>query len=177
MGDAYTAIADDEYTLFYNPAALGRNNGVSIFFINPDASVTNAIDEQDRFKNFPQNDPAAISDRLIGLPLHLHAGATPGVKVRNVGMNLFASVNTNIELRNAVHPSLDIDYHYDRGFILGYAFTFGSGKVKGSKRKKSTTAGHKTSVGFAVKNMNRQGANDNYDLFGLRLLNLISNQK
>ena len=24
MGDAFTAIADDEYTLFYNPAALGR---------------------------------------------------------------------------------------------------------------------------------------------------------
>lgn len=29
MGDAYTAIADDEFTLFYNPAALGRNKGVS----------------------------------------------------------------------------------------------------------------------------------------------------
>ena len=30
MGDAFTAVADDEMTLFYNPAALGRHRGVSI---------------------------------------------------------------------------------------------------------------------------------------------------
>ena len=35
MGDAYTAVADDEYTLFYNPAALGRHKGVHISTINP----------------------------------------------------------------------------------------------------------------------------------------------
>ncbi|MBF0360783.1 MAG: hypothetical protein HQK49_07220 [Oligoflexia bacterium] len=177
MGDAYTAIADDEYTLFYNPAALGRHSGLSVFVINPDASVTNALSEKSRFENFPQNDPVAIADRMMGLPLHLHLGGTPGVKIQNVGLNLFAAVNTDIELRNAIHPSLDVDYHYDRGFIIGYAATFGGGKVRGSKRKKAKTAGHKTSIGLAVKNMNRQGVNDSYDLFGLRLLNIISNQK
>ena len=53
MGDAYTAIADDEYTLFYNPAAMGRHKGLSVYFVNPEVAVTNAIDELDRFENFP----------------------------------------------------------------------------------------------------------------------------
>ena len=30
MGDAYTTLADDESVLFYNPAALGRNEHLTI---------------------------------------------------------------------------------------------------------------------------------------------------
>jgi hypothetical protein len=93
------------------------------------------------------------------------------------GFNLFASSKTNIVLRNAIHPILDVDYRYDRGFIAGYAFNIGSGafssRIKKSAKSKITT-GNRFSVGLAVKHMNRQGLSDQFDLFGTTLLNKIN---
>lgn len=174
MGDAYTAVADDAYTLFYNPAALGRNQGLSVYFINPDIGVTNVLREVDRFENFPERDPVAISDRVLGLPFYLRAGATPGLKMEHFGLSFFAGVKTNLILRNAVHPTLSADYDYDRGFVAGYAFTFGHG---GRGKSKKSTAGRRTSIGVAVKQMNRQGIHQQFDLFGLSLLNKITSSE
>src|SRR5690606_968026 len=125
IGDAYTSLAEDEYTLFYNPALLGRHSGLSFTPINPDISATNALDEMDRFKNFPKNDAVAISDRIMGFPIHLHGGVAPGLKMASVGLSLLASSTTNVILRNKTHPTLDVDYRLDRGFIMGFAYSMG----------------------------------------------------
>lgn len=177
MGDAFTAVADDDYTLFYNPAALGRNKGVSFTPLNPEIGGTNALDDLDRFENFPKSDPSAIADRILNYPVHLQAGIFPGLKMGRFGFNLFASSKTNIVLRNAIHPTLDVDYRYDRGFIAGYAHNIGSGafasRIKKSSKEK-LTSGNRVSFGIAVKHMNRQGISDQYDLFGTTLLNKIN---
>jgi hypothetical protein len=169
MGHSYTSICDDEYTLFYNPAVLGRHSGLSVNLINPELNVTNVVNELDRFSNFP-SDPSEIPERILGLPLHLRLSAAPGLKMGQFGMNLVALGHTNIILKNTVHPSLDIDYRVDRGWIMGYAFKFGRlNRGKGRLRNKFA-GGSQGSIGFAVKNYNRQGINKNYDLFGLELL-------
>lgn len=177
MGDAYTAIADDEYTLFYNPAALGRNKGVSLTPLAPSVGGTNALDDMDRFKDFPKSDPTAIANRILNYPVTIQASIFPGLKMGQFGMSLFATSKTNIVLRNAIHPSLDVDYRYDRGFIAGYAYNIGSGafaaKVKKSNKEK-ITSGRRISFGAAVKHMNRQGISDQFDLFGTTLLNKIN---
>ena len=177
MGDAYTAIADDEYTLFYNPAALGRNKGVSFTPLAPSLGGTNALDDMDRFDNFPQKDPAAIAQRILNYPVTIQASIFPGLKLGTFGFNLFATSKTNIVLRNAIHPALDVDYKYDRGFVAGYAYNIGSGafsqKIKKSNKEK-LTSGRRISFGVAVKHMNRQGISDQYDLFGTKLLNKIN---
>lgn len=177
MGDAYTAVADDEYTLFYNPAALGRNKSVSLTPLSPSIGGTNVIKDPDKFKNFPQSDPAAIADRILNYPVTLQASIFPGVKMGNFGLNLFASSKTNMVLRNAIHPILDVDYRYDRGFIVGYAYSVGSGAFA-TRAKKTTkqkiTSGQRVSVGIGVKHMTREGMNDQYDLFGTTLLHTIN---
>ena len=177
MGDAFTAVADDEYTLFYNPAALGRNKSVTLTAINPSIGGTNAIKDTDRFKDFPKSDPAAIADRILNYPVSIQASVFPGLKMGPFGFSLFASSKTNIVLRNAIHPILDADYRYDRGFIAGYAHSFGSGAFA-SRAKKTTkqkiTTGQRISIGVAVKHMNREGLNDQFDLFGTTLLNKIN---
>jgi hypothetical protein len=172
MGDAYTAISDDEYTLFYNPAALGRHGGLSVHLINPDISVTNVLDELDRFENFPSSDPAAIAERIMGFPLHVHLGATPGLKMGNLGFSLMAQTTTDILLRNLIYPSLDVRYGVDRGWVLGYAYSTGT-KIRSNKDKKNKV-GNRTNIGFSIKNINRQGIFDRYDLFGLELLTKLS---
>lgn len=178
MGDAYTAIADDAFTLFYNPAALGRHDGLSLHIVNPQVSAINALGEMDRFKNFPSSDPVAMSDRLIGLPIHLGFSGRPTIKLQHLGMTYFADFTTNLELKNAVHPIFDLDLKYDRGFIIGYAFSFGNGgnsgaNWSGKKKSKKANAGQRISVGTAIKSMSRQGILQAYDLFGLKLLNKI----
>jgi hypothetical protein len=166
LGDAYTARADDEFTLFYNPAALGRNSGVEISPLNPQLGVTNALDEVDRFKDFPSNDPVAISDRLLGFPVYLQAGVFPGLKMATFGFNLFAQSRTSFLLQNQTHPFLDLDYRVDRGFVAGFAFNFGN-TSKGS--------GRRTSFGISLKHSQREGVKGLFDLFGTDLLTKIAN--
>ena len=176
MGDAYTAIADDEYTLFYNPAALGRNKGVAFTLFNPSFGVTDVLSEQNRFKSFPTTAPL-IANRLMEIPVYLQAGIFPTLKMGQFAFTLFANNKTSFVLRNATHPMLDLDYRYDRGFICGFAHNIGSGAfstkaVKGGKS--STSAGNRLSIGFALKHMSRQGIKDQFDLFGTGLLSKIN---
>lgn len=177
MGDAYTAVADDEYTLFYNPAALGRNKGVSFSPLNPSIGGTNVLGDLDKFKDFPKKDPAAIANRILNYPVSLKAAIFPGLKMSSFGFNLFASSKTSMILRNAIHPILEVDYRYDKGFITGFAYNIGSGatssRIKKSSKSK-TTSGKRFSVGGALKFINREGMSDQYDLFGTTLLNKVA---
>lgn len=175
MGDAYTALAnDDEYTLFYNPAALGVNQSVSITAINPNIGLTNALDELDRFENFPKKDTAAIADRLLGFPVFLHLDGTPTIKMPFFALSLFASSNTSLVLRNKIHPALNVKYSLDKGFATGFAYSFGSG-AKRKKGSKIVSTGHRTSIGMGVKFIKREGLDSEFDLFSTDILNIVSN--
>ena len=165
LGDAYTARADDEFTLFYNPAALARNSGLEVSPLNPQIGVTDALDEVDRFKDFPSSDAAAISDRLLGFPVFVQAGLFPGLKMASFGFNFFAQTRTSLLLQNATHPLLNLDYRVDRGFVAGFAYSFGKGK-----RSKT---GVKSSLGISLKHTQREGISGQYDLFGTELLSKI----
>ena len=179
MGDAYTAVADDEFTLFYNPAALGRNKGVAFTLVNPDFGLTDALSELDRFKNFPSGNNAApqIANRIMDFPIYLQAGIFPTLKMGQFGFTLFANSKSSLVLRNATNPEIDINYKYDRGFIFGFAHNIGTGAYSAKAKKgakSSTSAGSRLSFGMAVKHMNRQGLDDQFDLFGTTLLSKIN---
>ena len=171
MGDAFTARADDEYTLFYNPAALGRNAGLRLSPINPQVGVVSALDDMNRFKKFPSSDASKIGERLMGFPVYFNAAASPGMKFGPVGMVMFASSSPSVVLRNNVHPMMDIDYRLDRGFIIGFSHSIGSGGISTSGKK--TSPGKRLSIGIALKSINRQGLDSSYDLFGTELSNTI----
>lgn len=173
MGDAYTSLADDEYTLFYNPAALAKNSGVEMYFLNPHFGVTNALGDLDRFEDFPSSDAVAINERLQGFPVHAQLGITPGFKIGGFGLSYIANSTMNLVLRNAIHPALDLDYRYDKGFVMGYAHSFGSLAGRTSRKSKSSQ-GSMTSIGASFKYIQREGTETSYDLFGTKLLNDIN---
>ena len=166
MGDAYTTLADDEYTLFYNPAILGGHKGLSFTPLPPKLSVTNALDEMDGFEDFPSSDAADIADRIIGFPIHFQVGAYPSLKFSRIAMTLFANSSLNMNLRNGVYPQMDINYNYDRGFVFGYAHN-----IRGNER------GSRTSIGLSIKNVNRSSLKNTFDLFGTKLLNIVSDEE
>lgn len=176
MGDAFTAVADDEYTLFYNPAALGRNESVSFVPLSPGFGLTDPLSGIDKFTNFPSEAPA-IANKLMDFPIYLQASAFPTVKMAHFGMSLFLNNQTSMVLRNSIHPILDLRYIYDRGFIAGFAYNLGNGSMarKDSMTKKTqTSAGERLSIGVAIKHVTRQGLDGQFDLFGTKLLNTIS---
>lgn len=176
MGDAYTAIADDEYTLFYNPAALGKNKGVSFTLLDPSFGLTDALSEMDRFEKFPST-AEGIATRIMDFPIYIQAGIVPTLKMGPFGFSLFADSKTSLMLRNATHPMLDINYRYDRGFIFGFAHNIGSGAFSSIAKKTSkqtTSAGTRLSLGASIKHMNRQGLKNQFDLFGTGLLSKIN---
>lgn len=173
MGDAFTSLADDTYTLFYNPAGLANSRAVEVSLLNPSFGVTNALDELDRFDNFPNNDVSAINERLQGLPVYAQTGISPGIKMGGFfGVNFLANSTTSLILRNKTHPEIDIDYRYDRGFVMGGAYTFGRAPTR---RWKGGASGSYTTIGFGFKYLNREGVDSTYDLFGTKLLSDIAN--
>ena len=170
MGDAYTAVADDDHTLFYNPAALGRHRGVTLSILNPKAETTDILEKDvrkfkfktaDKYRNWPKS-PEEIAGRVLGSPFHLSAGVSPSIKIEHFGLTFLANTKLKMILENAIHPNIDLDYRLDRGFLVGYAKRFGSQKSY-------------TSLGMGIKSINRQGLRGRYDLFGTQLVKLTEN--
>ena len=172
MGDAWTALAnDDEMTLFYNPASLGANSSVGFNLINPKLGATNALDELDRFEDFPSGDAGAISERLLGFPVFVEASIFPTFKMLNFAFSFFATSKTSLVMTNAVHPTLKADYRYDRGFAFGFGYNLIGGKTA---RGKSLGNGERLSIGYTLKYLRREGLSKSFDIFGTGLLDDIN---
>ncbi len=174
MGDAYTSLVEDEYILFYNPAAIGKTFGVYLTPLNVDLGVTNFYDDQAKFKNLPKTAPG-IASRFMGYPIYLHAGYNPGFRFGPFAFNYYLSNTSSMVMHNIVHPFIDIDYRYDRGFTFGFAYTIGKSAKKNYKTKKKTTpTGRRTSFGFSTKFISRESIAENISLYSTTLLNQIA---
>lgn len=158
MGDAFTAVNDDSFTLFYNPASMGRHKKAFSFHpLQVQLSGTNVLKDMDRFKNFP-NEPVGVSEVMMNYPAHASVGTAPGFKIYNFGFNLISSESYDVLLRNRSHPMLDVDFKSDRGFIVGAAIPLGDHRIK--------NFGSQTSLGVGAKYISREGVRDTLALTG-----------
>lgn len=161
MGDAFTAVNDDEYSLFYNPASLARHRrDFTISPLSGHLSGTNVLNDLDRFSDFP-SDPVAASDVLMDYPVHASAGVTPGFKLFNVGFSYIVNDSYDLLLRNRTHPTLDLDLRSDRGVQLGVGIPLGPGRIS-----KKSVSGSQTSLGISAKYIKRKGLRDSLALAG-----------
>jgi len=176
VGNAFTARALDNYSLFYNPAAIGPSKLVEVYPINPLGELSNVFENADKFKGLPDS-PAGMAERIIDIPLSASVQGAPGIKFGPIAFNVFLGNETNMILRNQVYPQLDISYRLDRGFILGFASSWGNGgkyqKNSYTRTKKATAQGSSFSLGAAVKYVDRQSLDGNYSLFGTKLYSSI----
>jgi len=161
MGDAYTAIADDESTLYYNPATLGRHKGFSFWPINPTIQVPNILKDPDRFSDVG-TDPADFADVALNFPIHIGTATTPAFKMGKFGLTAIVNSETNLNLVNTIDPMLDIDHRYDKGFIAGYGFPL------------SGSEGSGLSAGLSVKYLQREGLFGSYNLISTTMLDALN---
>jgi hypothetical protein len=172
MGDAFTAVNDDAFTLFYNPASLARHKrDFTLHPLNPQFNGTNLISDQDRFKNFP-TDPGGASKVLMDYPVHASAGIAPGFKIFNVGVSFIANESFDALLRNQSHPMLDLDVRSDKGVMVGVGIPLGPNRLS----KKSST-GSQTSLGLTVKYLERTGVRDTLALAGPTVVDSLSRKE
>lgn len=172
MGDAFTAINDDSFTLFYNPATLARHKAdLTLYPLNGTATGTNVLADMDRFEDFPE-DPVGASEVLMDYPAHASVNTAPGFKMFNFGMTAIVSESYDLLLRNPANPTMDIDIRSDRGVAFGLAVPIGPGRLN----KKSKT-GSQTSIGVGAKYIERTGVVDQIGLMSTTTLNCLDTDK
>ncbi len=168
MGDAFTAVNDDDYTLFYNAATLARHRSdFTLYPFNPMLSGTNVLSDMDKFKDLP-SDPVGFSDLLMDYPVHASVGVAPGFKFFNVGVSFISSENFDLLLRNRSNPMLDLDFHRDRGVLLGVGIPIGPSRIN-----KKSQSGSQTSIGVSGKYLERTGVRDTLSLLSPTVLGSI----
>ncbi len=129
MGGAFTAVADDEGALFYNPAGLARQRKlISFGVLNPLVEInSNTIDFIDDFDNTNGSSPAEIANLIrdyIGDPVYTRATVMPYFTGFNFGIAALGRVDLAAEAHNLINPELET--HAERTVSLhgGYAMDF-----------------------------------------------------
>ncbi len=128
MGNAFTAVSDDENAVFYNPAGLSRMpDRVKIGLVNPRISLaSDSIDFINDAMDTDFDETAEVADLLrqyTGKPQHFSLGFFP-----HLGLNMFdASVlfgvlghtRMDMEIRNPVWPESHVNLNGDIGPVMG----------------------------------------------------------
>lgn len=155
MGGAFTAVADDENALFYNPAGLSKISTFSIAVINPliEASENGYALYQD-ITTEDLDDTGEAADLLrkyVGEHEHFRVALTPyaGFNVAKVGVMVsgLAQGTFDAEIRNPAWPEAHLDIVADYGLLAGGGIEL---PITG------------LSVGVALKYINRQSLSEVY---------------
>ena len=147
MGNAFTAVANDEMVLFYNPAGLRsvQYNVYQLFNIN----LTTNVKASGPLHGSISSDDANLDEGGIGkiagkqIYLELNQGFLSHVNSR-FGWSIFSNQLISAGVHNPVFPYLDGKLYAQIGAITGIAFSFFD---------------YKLDVGFGGKFVQRAGLN------------------
>ena len=165
MGNAFTAVADDEQALFYNPAGLAGNKKVSIHYLTLDTELSG-----DAFGTYTGN-PGAFSNpsistinSVIGTDVYARAMVTPTILLPNMAFALIADEQIAILSANQALPQITLGLQTTTGIQAGYGFSFSPGRLKMDEIR----------VGFGGKLLWRRGGY--HDLNVTSLISLSQNE-
>lgn len=127
LGRANTGVAliSDGTALFYNPAGLAKDGIYNVSLVNPAVGANRNI--YDSALTFMGSSPQTINEYfepLMGKPLAAEATVFPYIRVPNFAAGYFLANSQVYHFQNPVNPTLEIDYRYDRGVILGGGYSY-----------------------------------------------------
>lgn len=117
MGGAFTAVADDKDSVFYNPAGLSFNKEMKISLINPkfDASTDDIT-----LRNVSSGLTADTIQKIFGKNYYLSANVFPAIYLPNFVMGYYYGFDFHLSARNLSLPSIQAEYHLDKGVVTGF---------------------------------------------------------
>lgn len=128
MGGAFTALADDENALFYNPAGLSAIQRLDLAVLNPMVDVSKkSIDLYNDSRDIDTDNEGQVADlmrKYIGEHQHLQASLFPyaGFRAASTGIMIggLAQATLDADIRNPAWPEADVDYVQDLGLLAGF---------------------------------------------------------
>jgi hypothetical protein len=155
MGNAFTAISDDENALFYNPAGLAEISAFSMGLINPIMEVSEStIDLYNDSEDIDTDDSGQVADLLreyIGEHQHARISLFPyvGFPVAQCGVMIgyLGQATLDAEVRNPAWPEADTSYIADHGPLAGVGGRIASSDIR---------------IGATVKYINRESLDEVY---------------
>jgi len=156
MGGAFTAVADDQNALYFNPAGLSYIPGIRWGILNPQVEVSeNSLDLYKDFSDVDTDDSQAVADvmrKYIGENNHIKVATDVyvGFKAGNVGVMVspIGQATMNMRIRNLVNPEAQVDLIADYGMMVGAGMDMPF--LKGLK------------VGLTLKGIARKSLNEFY---------------
>ncbi len=150
MGGAFTAVADDHNSIYYNPAGLAQARSFGLGLLDPYIAVSeDSLDLIEDFEDADTDDTAEVNNLLrkyVGQTNNIRIAADfyTGFKVKDYGVMISAigQTDTNISVQNPVWPEAHIKSIVDYGVLVGTGVKVPM--VKGLK------------VGAALKVINRE---------------------
>lgn len=128
MGNAFTAIADDESAAFYNPAGLTDTEEGRVEILNPKVDIsTNTLDFQKDVSNLKTGDTAAAVDlmrRYIGKHQHGSVTVFPNYTRHNFELGVLGKGSLDAEVNTPSYPVLAADVQIDAGVVMALSHSF-----------------------------------------------------
>ena len=120
MGNAFIGVAQGLDALFYNPAGLARNPGVSWTIVDPKvgASGYEAFTKVQGLQN--AGDLSATLAELYGENVWLGVGAKTGMTFPLVAFAVYDSADASLSVHNPAYTTLGVDVVNDFGYAAGF---------------------------------------------------------
>jgi hypothetical protein len=148
MGNAFTAVADDEQTLFYNPAGLAGIQKFSLDLVSVNLDLSSElISSYPTFVNAFSDASVSSINTFIGKNLYARAQGTSILSFPGFAIAYIYDQQVALRLENQVFPQGLIGYQATRGVQFGFG-----GRVLKLKRKRGELR-----FGIAAKVLSRTG--------------------
>jgi hypothetical protein len=124
MGNAFTAVVDNEEALMYNPAALCRISGFNLNLINPTVGAEGAALVDDVRTLVDAKTPTATAAALqnfFGRRAGVYFSLLPVVSVPCLAAGAVSNIQFSTTLNNPAYPNLRIRAIGDAGAAVGAA--------------------------------------------------------
>lgn len=132
MGGAFTAVADDENAMFYNPAGLNSIKGlggVAVFnpYVEADKNVKPFFNDVKDVADASGNEQTRLASQLLedwlGKHLHLRTGLFPNVTMHNFGVGFLGQASFDGEVHNPLGVNtLQLRGGYDLALLVSGAY-------------------------------------------------------
>lgn len=129
MGGAFTAVANDENALFYNPAGLTGVEKWNVGLINPMIEANqNSLDFYKDFSDIDSSstdEMAALLKQYIGVPINLRFAIFPHFVKQNFALGIMGRTELAAVPHNPPSPEMQVDADVSAGGHLGWAHKWG----------------------------------------------------
>lgn len=125
MGDAFTALANDENAVFYNPAGLGHVDEWRVNILNPKMEIgQSTLDFYSDASNLKSGDTVGATNLLrkyVGKHLYANVSVYPNFTKKNFSVGGFGGGSLNAEVNTPTYPTMTADMSMTGGATLGLA--------------------------------------------------------